>query len=119
MSGEREGSCLPCKDAKTRDWYAWINRMPPPPDELHVVGEVLVPNPGVDPLLVPKEPQGINPQILLLELFLCQRPGNWPQVLVWKQARYDKVLRRGQSYKQVQIFCGDQSIALIDVEEAH
>jgi hypothetical protein len=44
-----EGSCVPCEGIHSRDWYAWINLMPPPPDEFHVVGEVYVSNPGVEP----------------------------------------------------------------------
>lgn len=117
MADERsEGQCLPCKGIETRDWYAWINLMPPPPDELHVVGEVYVPNPGVDPFLTPRTPQGINPKILLLDLYLIQRPGIWPQVFVWKQARYDKIVR-GMQYTQVQVFCGDEVIADVTVEE--
>jgi hypothetical protein len=44
----------------TRDWYAWNNLQPPGPVSFHVTGEVLVPNPGVHPLLVPKNPQGIT-----------------------------------------------------------
>lgn len=117
-TAKAEASCLPCEGTKTRDWYAWINLMPPKPDSFHVTGEVYVPNPGVDPILVPREPQGINPEILLMDLFLIQRPGIWPQILVWKQARYDKV-GTGFEYKQVQIFCGDEVIADIEVEIVH
>ncbi len=113
-----EGCCVPCKGVKTKDWYSWLNLMPPPPDDFHVVGEVHVSNPGVDPLLVPKEPQGINPQILLMDLYLCQRPGIWPQVMLWKPVRYDKVVR-GTKYTQVQVFCGDEVIGDISVEEIH
>ena len=110
-----EGSCLPCRGIETRDWYAWLNLMPPPPDDFHVIGEVYVPNPGVDPFLTPRNPQGINPAILLLDLFLIQRPGIWPQVFVWKQARYDKTARSIR-YTQVQVFCGDELIADIKVD---
>ena len=110
-----DGCCLPCADLQSRDWYAWINRMPPPPDDFHVTGEVLVANPGVEPLLTPKEPQGINPKILLMDLLLCQKPGIWPQVLTWKAVRYDKV-RPGVDYEQVQVFCGDRVIADIPVQ---
>ncbi len=113
-----EGSSIPCSDIDSQDWYAWINFMPPPPEEFHVVGEVYVPNPGVDPLLTPRRPQGINPSILLMDLYLYQKPGVWPQVLVWKQVRYDKVVR-GKRYTQVQVFCGDQVIAELPVEEIH
>lgn len=113
-----EGSCIPCQKVDSKDWYAWINLMPPPPDDFHVVGEVLVPNPGVDPLLVPKNPQGINPEILLMDLLLIQRPGIWPQHLVWKQARYDKI-GRGFKYREVDVFCGQENIARIKVEEVN
>jgi hypothetical protein len=109
-----EGNFIPCKEIKTKDWYAWLNLMPPPPDDFHVVGEVYVPNPGVEILLTPKEPQGINPQILLIDIYLLQKPGNWPQNFVWKPARYDKILLAAK-YTQVQIFCGDQVIADLTV----
>jgi hypothetical protein len=97
----------------TRDWYAWNNLMPPRPDDFHIVGEVQVANPGVDVLLVPKVPQGINPKILLMDLVLVQRPGIWPQIVVWKQARYDKV---NVTYDNVQIFCGTVVIADLAVD---
>ena len=98
----------------TRDWYAWNNRMPPPPDDFHVTGEVQVPNPGVDVLLVPRSPQGINPQSLLLDLILVQRPGLWIQIPMWKPARYDKVR---VTYTGVEIFSGGSSIANIPVDD--
>lgn len=101
----------------TRNWYAWLNQMPPKPDDFHVVGEVYVPNPGVSALLTYKEPQGINPEILLLDLHLVQQPGVWPQVFTWAQARYDSIIRPGGvNYKQVEVFYENDSIALIDVE---
>ena len=110
-----EGRCVVCKEIRTKDWYAWNDLMPPPPDYFHLVGEIYVPNPGVEPLLTPKEPQGINPEILLMDLFLCQKPGIWIQVFVWKPVRYDKVIR-DTIYKQVQVFCEDVVIAEIPAE---
>ncbi len=112
---EYGGGILPCEGLESRDWYAWLNKMPPPPDDFHVVGEVYVPNPGIVPILVPRVPQGINPAILLMDLVLTQLPGIWPQVFVWKTVRYDKV-GRNFLYKQVQVFCGDEVIADIPVE---
>ena len=108
----------PVDVTETQNWYAWINLMPPPPNDFHVVGDVLVPNPGVDVFLSPKEPQGINPTILLMDLSLVQRPGMWPQVLTWKQARYDKITPHNL-YRSVQIFSGDEIIAEMPVNEVH
>ncbi len=50
----------------TRNWYAWNNQMPPPPDDFHVVGEVEVPNPGVEVRLVERVPAG-NQSCLLVD----------------------------------------------------
>lgn len=103
---------------ETKNWYAWVNLMPPKPDDFHVVGEVLVGNPGVEAMLCVKEPQGINPKILLLDMHLVQKPGIWPQVMTWVQARYDRILPPGSSgYEQVEIFFENESIALIPVNE--
>lgn len=96
-------------------WHAWINRMPPPPDDFHVVGDVEVGNPGVEALLTMKVPQGINPAILLLDLNFVQKPGIWPQVLTCVQARFDRVLIPGSTpYTAVEIFHQGQRVLLID-----
>lgn len=45
-----------------KDWQAWLDKMPPKPDELHVTGDVMVSNPGVQPTLtirVTKLPNGM------------------------------------------------------------
>ncbi|AZN99287.1 hypothetical protein EJ066_20360 [Mesorhizobium sp. M9A.F.Ca.ET.002.03.1.2] len=105
---------------ETRDWYAWINTMPPKPDDFHVIGEVYVGNPGVEGFLAFREPQGINNKILLLDLHLVQRPGMWPQVMTWVQARYDSVIRPdAPEYTDVEIFFEAKSIAKISVEIVH
>jgi hypothetical protein len=75
---------------ETIDWYAWIT--PSKPEELHITGLVEVSNPGVQVLLVETVPQGINPRILILNLYLIQQAGCWPQVLTFKQASYIKTL---------------------------
>ncbi len=105
---------------ETKNWYAWVNLMPPKPDDFHVIGEILVGNPGIQAQLCVKEPQGINPNILLLDLHLVQQPGIWPQVMTWVQARYDKILTPGSpGYEQVEIFFDNESIAQISVDEVH
>ena len=113
---EAKGSCLPCKGTETRDWISWINLQPPGPFDFHVHGEVYVPNPGVEPILSPKTPPGINPRILDLDLFLIQKPGIWPQMLVWKAAEYHKFLHNNR-FDWVNIYCDGDLIATIEVEE--
>lgn len=101
----------------TKDWYAWINTMPPPPDEFHVVGCIEVANPGITVKLTPSIPQGTNPTILLLDLYLIQQPGMWPQQITWTQARYDEVLTpKHKGYSHVQIFYQHEKIAEMDVQ---
>ena len=115
-----EAGCVtPCLGTETKNWYAWDNVQPPPPSSFHVTGEVFVPNPGVEVLLVPKVPQGINPAILLMDLILVQRSGVWPRVLTWKTVRYDLTYGSGNSgYTQVNVFCGDEIVADLEVETA-
>jgi hypothetical protein len=100
-----------------RNWYAWNDLMPPRPNHLHVVGEVQVANPGVLALLSSKEPQGINPNILILDLHLVQQPGIWPQHTTWAQATYTKI--EFQPYYQVSILFGGKEIATIPVKDVH
>lgn len=78
--------------ANSKNWYAWLNLMPPKPDDLHVEGLVEVPNPGVIPKLVGRVSQNTNPDVLLLNLFLAQQAGVWPPVISWSVARYDRVV---------------------------
>ena len=96
-------------------WHAWVNAMPPGPPTIHVVGEVLVSNPGVIPLLNMIEPQGINPAILLLDLSLIQSTGMHPQVIVNKQVTFERKMPKGSiRYTSVQIMMNGHDFALID-----
>jgi len=100
---------------KSKDWYAWLNTMPPKPDDFHVVGDVEVANPGVEAFLVRRSPQGIVAEALILDLHLAQRPGNWIQQISWTQARFDQVITPGSpNYKTVEIFYGGERIAFIE-----
>jgi hypothetical protein len=80
---------------ETREWSAWLNLQPPPPDDLHVIGQVRVGNPGVLAFLSERVPQGINPSILILDLHLVQRPGFWIQKMTWVEARFGKIYQPG------------------------
>ncbi|MEQ9403924.1 MAG: hypothetical protein RIM99_10080 [Cyclobacteriaceae bacterium] len=106
------------KETETKGWFAWNNLMPPGPPSFYVKGLVQVSNPGVFAQLVYKVPQGINPDILLLDLVLIQRPGIWPRPLTWVEARYHST-GVDLKYTDVNIFCGDQLIAEIPVQDIH
>ncbi|MEM9108885.1 MAG: hypothetical protein AAGC72_02575 [Planctomycetota bacterium] len=83
-------------DSEIREWHAFNNMMPPKPDVFYVIGEVLVGNPGVDVELCGA--MDLNEEICTLELLLTQRAGNWPQEVIWKQVRHDRIYREGQVY---------------------
>lgn len=98
-----------------RDWRAWLNAMPPKPYVLHVIGDVLVSNPGVLPIITMREPQVNNPTVLMLDLHLVQQPGMWPQVMTCASARFDRVMPpESPNYQSIEIFCEGERIALID-----
>lgn len=96
------------------NWQAWLNTMPPKPDTFHVVGDVLVPNPGVSATLTMRAPQGINPATLALDLHLVQLPGNWPQIMTCASARFDRILPEDATrYDSVDIFLNGNRIETI------
>lgn len=77
----------------------------------YVGGEVLVANPGVEAMLYYRVPQGINPKILMLDLVLIQRPGNWASVQTWVPAKYLRMGKPGQ-YSDVEILGPPGNITL-------
>ncbi|QQZ39767.1 hypothetical protein IF690_17085 [Pseudomonas sp. SK3(2021)] len=100
---------------KCTNWHAWLNAMPPKPDELHVVGDVEVANPGVEAYLTMRTPQGINPTILLLDLHLVQRPGQWIQQLSCAQVRFTRVMPpNSPRYTAIEIFYNGERIKFIE-----
>ncbi len=105
------------KKNKSKDWYAWNDLMPPAPNEFHLVGRVLVGNPGIIGEIRYREPQGIVGTNLLLDLFLIQRPGIWPQVKTWISVRYDEGPSL-QIYAQASVYSGDSLVAEVPVVNA-
>ena len=105
---------------ETKDWRAWIDLMPPKPDDLHVTGRVYAPTPMHTARLIKREPQGINPTILQLQIFLEQQGGSSPDVMTWIEARYDETLTDSSiKITTVEIFADESSIARIEVSEVH
>ncbi len=99
-----------CKGVQTENWYAWYNTMPPGPTLLIAIGDVQVGNPGVLAILKSHVPQGINPKILLLDLTLVQKPGQWPQIVTTAHAWYHEQAQVG-TYASVSILCEGEIIA--------
>ena len=71
-----------------RDWNACIDRMPPRQPTLHVMGTCEFPTAGYSVELRPKDPQGINPADLLLELHVTEPTGPAAQVVTAVDVRY-------------------------------
>jgi hypothetical protein len=102
---------------RTRDWHAWINvTLPSQLYHLHVIGEALVGNEGIEAFLMEKEPRGMTPSALPLDLHKSQRRGQWQQRTTWVRVRYEKTLAAGQKHGEVDIFEGGTSIAHLKVE---
>ncbi|GGK29679.1 hypothetical protein [Salinarimonas ramus] len=99
----------------TAQWAAFLNKMPPPPDNFYVVGAVTVGNPGVRPVLTAAE-DALGPDgTLQLDLHLVQEPGMWPMVITTKDVRYDRVVLPGApEIKAIRIIGNGRQIAFID-----
>jgi len=79
-----------------------------------LIGEVKVPNLGVEILVAAADPQGFNPEILMLDLHLVQRSGAWPMQEVWKQAVYRRPIGAA-GYTNADILCDGRSVAFVEV----
>ncbi len=80
--------------------------------KLRVTGEVEVTSTNIEPLLTEAVPQGINPDILILELSTKTTDNVGADVLVWKCAVFEKDISEDQ-YSQVDI----RGQATVDVEK--
>ena len=70
-------------------WKAWVNRQPPGPAKLIVVGQVKVSNAGHTPLLVFENLEQSNPPKLHLRLVVTQ--GTGADAITTKEARYESM----------------------------
>ena len=100
----------------TRKWSGYIHLQPPGPPALHVKGEVEVSASNKRPVLREASPQGINPEILLLDLSIQDTGGIGTQAFQYKGVRFDRSRVRAQ-YSTVQIRWEGNDIASVDVGE--
>jgi hypothetical protein len=98
----------------TRNWHAWQNLQPPGPPSLHVMGEVETSNTNQTPHLKEAVPQGIIPEMLLLDLTITTS-GIGNPVMGWKLVTFTKKISKDQ-YSGVDIHSDGQHVATIKVE---
>ena len=72
------------------EFKAWIDKMPGANNTLHVTGKITVPTTGYHVSLVEAVPQGINPDILILEVKKVPPSGPAGQMIEHLPVRYDK-----------------------------
>lgn len=89
---------------------AWHNLMPPAPSFI-VTGEVEAPTPGWSVTLTPAVPQGINPDILILELNATRPSGPTIQIPTLIPVRYQQV-PPARHYSQVTIRHGRREFTI-------
>jgi hypothetical protein len=107
-----------CQGAESRGWSAWNNVMPIEPPSVHVRGEVLVANIGVEVTLTYREPQGFVGSHLLLDLHLFQREMPDIDPTAWKPASYHGPLEAGVLYTDCTIFCENDPFVTMPVTTA-
>jgi hypothetical protein len=71
------------------EWEAWHNRRPGAPPTLIVTGKCKFPDESYQAKLRRREPQGINPKDLLLELIVTEEPG-WEEMELSLEVRYEE-----------------------------
>jgi hypothetical protein len=88
---------------KSSNWKAWKNVMPGSKPKLHVTGDLTVPTGGYSAKLSPHTPQGINPQIYLLDLTINPPAPDQvvPQVVTTIKVQYEE--KTQTNYTQVTI----------------
>ncbi len=91
--GESEGDCS--------GWYASHDHRPPGPKKLHVTGKCTFRTGGYSVELKPADPQGINPEIYILEKIVTKPTGGATTAITTVDVRYDE--ETDTEYKQVQI----------------
>lgn len=74
---------------EAKDFTAFVNRQPLATPKLIVTGTLVFGSPGYTPTLQVTQPQGINPDILLLDLVVTQSPLFQPQVVTEVPVRFE------------------------------
>ncbi|HEX8902290.1 hypothetical protein [Vitreimonas sp.] len=110
-----------CAVLDSRDWSAWINRMPGPnaTPTLHVTGKVDLPNPGYTVTVRdgPADRSAQPVQQIILET--SQRSGMFTQAVITADVHYIGPVI-APSYRAIRIMCGGRQLAEItDIPDVH
>ncbi|UWQ36564.1 hypothetical protein K3552_13775 [Leisingera aquaemixtae] len=100
------------------DFSAWINLMPPSSGTLIVVGRVVTNGGDLQPKLTERIPQGINPQILILDLTIEQTGGPGTNDVAQRDVRFEKQASQGQ-HSTVEIYFEGEQCTSLEITEAH
>lgn len=85
----------------SKDFKAWLDKMPGKNNTLHVTGSVEVPTSGWTGSLVERVPPGINPSILILDVRLVKPTGTVSDVISFVSLHFQK--QHAEQYRQVTI----------------
>jgi hypothetical protein len=110
-----------CAVLDSRDWSAWINRMPGPDatPTLHVTGKIDLPNPGYTVTVRdgPADRSAQPVQQIILET--SQRSGMFTQAVITADVHYVGPVI-APSYRAIRIMCGGRQLAEItDIPDVH
>lgn len=102
-----------CPVLESKDWVAWLNRMPGPDGaSLHISGKVVMPTPGYNIEVIKGPLDRRQPPAQRLRLNITPPPGMVPQVLTTQEVKAS-FLAQASAYRAVIIGCGDKVLAEI------
>jgi len=94
-------------------WKAWHDNQPPGPATLHVIGKCTFPTSGYSVELKRHEPQGINPQIYILDKIVHTPTGNVSQIVTDVDVKY--IEKTKAKYSEVHILPDDVHVPVQEV----
>lgn len=109
-----------CPAFESKDWVAWLNKMPGPDGpRLHVSGKIVLPTPGYNIEILPGPLDRRQPPAQRLRLKITPPSGMVAQVITTREVKAS-FPAQASNYRAVIISCGDKVLAEItDVETAY
>jgi hypothetical protein len=111
-------AAIACNDETKTEWKAIQNLQPPlrtPGGELKVTGSMEYGDPSGSPTLQKRSPQGINPQILMLDVV----PPTDAKGRKIVDLEYKEDLQTENQHTTVEVFYKGERIAEIKIEKVH